>query len=149
MKDWKNEFNNMLKKALMSKDMVRANVIRMIKTDLTNHEIANNREELTEEQVDKVLLHAAKQRRESIEEFKKAEKLDRASEEEKELKILMEFLPEQMDAKELKKIINETAKELKPEGMKDFGKFMGAVMGKVKGKADGKMVQELVKKQLE
>ncbi|MBU1077766.1 MAG: GatB/YqeY domain-containing protein [Spirochaetes bacterium] len=148
MKNWKKELNDIVTKALKEKDTVTVNVIKMLKTDLTNEEIKNNREELKEEQVISVIQHAAKQRKESIEEYKKVNKPERAKEEEEELKILEKFLPDQLDAKKLEKIIDETLKEVKAEDMKDFGKAMGAVMQKVKGQADGKMVQDLVKKLL-
>ena len=148
MKDWEKELSDILKEALKKKDTIKVNVIKMLKTDLTNAEIENNRKKLKEEQVEKVIQHAAKQRREAIEAFKKAERPDRVKEEKKELKILMEFLPEQMDKKEVEKIVDKTIKEVKAKEMNDFGKVMGAVMNKVQGKADGRIVQELVRKKL-
>lgn len=148
MKDWKTELNNLLKEALKKRDSVKSSVLKMLKADLTNEEIKNNREELTEDQIDTVIRRAVRKRREAIEEFKKVERLERAEEEEKELKLLMEFLPEQLDEKELGNIIDETIKEINAESIKDIGKTMGIVMSKVKGKADGKMVQELVRKKL-
>ncbi len=148
MKDWKIELNNILNEALKSKNTVKISVIKMLKADLTNEEIKNNREKLNEEQVLSVIQHAAKKRKEAIEEFDKVGRTDRVNEEKKELEILKQFLPQQLNADKLEKIIDETIKEVKAENMKDFGKAMGAVMTKVKGKADGKMVQELVKKLL-
>lgn len=148
MKDWKTELTKILTKALKGKDTVKVNVIKLLKTDLINEEIKNNREELTKEQVDAVIQHSAKRCREAIEEFKKVGKLDRVKEEKKELKILMEFMPKQLDKKELIKVIDKTIKENKAKNMEDFGKVMGSVMGKVKGKAEGKLVQELVRKKL-
>ncbi len=148
MKDWKKELSDILKEVLKKKDTIKINVIKMLKTDLTNAEIENNRKKLKEEQVEKVIQHAAKQRREAIEAFKKAERPDRVKEEKKELKILMEFLPEQMDKKEVEKIVDTTIKEVKAKDMNDFGKVMGAVMKKVQGKADGNVVQVFVRKKL-
>ena len=148
MKDWKKELNDMLIKAMKDGDKVKTGVLKMLKTDLTNEEIKNNREELKEEQVDTVIQRAAKKRREAMEEFRKVDKMDRVKEEEDELKVLQEFLPEQMDEKEVEKVIDETIKAVGAEDMKDLGKVMGAAMGKLKGKADGKLIQELVKQKL-
>lgn len=148
MKDWKTELNNILNEALKNKNTVKISVLKMLKADLTNEEIKNNREKLNEEQVMTVVQHAAKKRKEAIEEFEKVGRTDRVNEEKEELEILKQFLPQQLDADKLEKIIDETIKEVEAENMKDFGKAMGAVMTKVKGKADGKMVQELVKKLL-
>ena len=148
MKDWKKELNDMFIKAMKDGDKVKTGVLKMLKTDLTNEEIKNNREELKEEQVDTVIQRAAKKRREAMEEFRKVDKMDRVKEEEDELKVLQEFLPEQMDEKEVEKVIDETIKAVGAEDMKDLGKVMGAAMGKLKGKADGKLIQELVKQKL-
>ena len=124
MKDWKTELTKILIKALKSKDTVKVNVIKLLKTDLTNEEIRNNREELTKEQVDAVIQRSAKRCKEAIVEFTKVKKLDRVKEEKKELKILMEFMPKQLDKAELIKIIDKTIKETKEKSMKDFGKIM-------------------------
>jgi len=148
MKDWKNEINEEIKNALKNKNEVRLRVMKMLKTELTNEEVKNNRKELTEEQVLQVIKKSAKNRRESIEEFNKVGKSDRAKEEEAELKILMEFLPEQLSEEEIEKIVDDTIKEVSAESIRDMGKVMSAVMPKVKGKADGKKVNEIVKAKL-
>ena len=148
MKDWKKEMAKLLKEAMMNKDTVRSGVLKMLKTDLTNEEIKNDRKDLTADQAMAVIQRAAKQRKDSIEEYRKAEKPDRVAEEEAELKILEEFLPEQLSEDAVKKIVEEAIKESGAEDMKDMGKVMGIVMGKVKGQADGKMVQDLVRSKL-
>ncbi len=146
-KDWKKEINDMIKDSLKGKDMMKANVVRMLKADLMNEEIKNNKE-LTEEQVMQVIQRAMKKRKESIEEYKKVNQEDRVREEENEMKILMQFLPEQLSEEDVVKIIEETFNEIQPMGMKDFGKVMSTVMQKTKGRADGKIINELVKKKL-
>lgn len=148
MKDWKKELNEILIKATKEKDTVRLNVIKMLKTDLTNEEIKNNREELKEDQIMAVIQRAVKQRKEAMEEYEKAGKEDRVKEEKDELTILMEFMPEQLDQNKLEEIVKETINETEAESMKDFGKVMGSVMQKVKGQADGKTVQDTVRKLL-
>lgn len=148
MKDWKKELQEQIKNALKSGNKVRLNVLKMLKTDLTNEEIKNNREELTEEQVNAVIQRAVKKRKESIEEFKKAGKEDRVLEEENELKILMEFMPEQLTEEELKKVVDGVIEKVKAQSMKDMGKVMKEVMSMVKGKADGKIVNQIVRGKL-
>ncbi len=148
MKNWKKKINDMLLQAMKNKETVKTLVLKMLKTDLINEEIKNNREELKEDRVMTVIQRAVKQRKEAITEYSNAEKMDRAKEEEAELNILIKFLPEQLDELKLEKIAKETIKEVGAESMKDFGKAMGTVMKKVKGQADGKMVQDVVKKLL-
>ena len=138
----------MMKEAIKNKDKTRLNVLRMLKTDLLNEEIKNNRQPLTEEQVNQVIMRNVKRRKESIEEFKKAGAEERVKEEEAELKILMEFLPEQLSDEELEEIINKAIEETGAETIKDLGKVMKLVMSKVKGRADGKKVNEMVRAKL-
>ncbi len=148
MKDWKKEINEQLKLAIKNKDTTRLNVLKLLKTELTNEEVKNEREELTEGQVIQVIQRAVKKRKEAIEEFRKVGQEERANEEEAELKILMEFLPEQLSREEIEKIVDEIIKETGAETMKDMGKVMSAVMPKVKGRADGKIVSEIVRNKL-
>ncbi len=147
MKEWKKEIDGLIKDSLKSRDRIKANVIRMLKADLVNEEIKQNKD-LTEEQVVQVIQRAVKKRKESIEEYKKVNQETRVQEEENELKILMPFLPEQLNEDEMIKIIDEIIREMQPVGMKDFGKVMSAVMQKAQGRAEGKMINELVKKKL-
>ena len=148
MKDWKKELNEILNTALKKKDTTRINVIKMIKSDLVNAEIENNRKKLKEDQVANVFQHAAKTRREAIAGYKKAKMPDRVKEEQKKLKVIMEFLPDQLDKKEIEKIVDKTRKEEKAKDIKDMGKVMGAIMKKFQGKVDGKIVQDLARKKL-
>ena len=82
------------------------------------------------------LAKEAKQRKDSIEEYKKANRHELVSKEEAELKILEEYLPEQMGEDEVKKIVEETITEAGATTIADMGKIMGALTPKLKGKAD-------------
>ncbi len=148
MKEWKKIIDKQIKQAIKEKDNIRLNVLKLLKTDLINEEVKNNRQTLEEEQIMRVIQRAVKKRRESIEEFKKVGQDDRAKVEEEELKILMEFLPKQLSEEEIEKIVNEAIKEANAETMKDIGKVMAIVMPKVRGRADGKIVSEIVKNKL-
>lgn len=147
MKEWKKEIDGIIKDSLKNKDMVKANVIRMLKADLVNEEIKQNKD-LTEEQVIQVIQRAVKKRKESIDEYKKVNQETRVQEEENELKILLPFLPEPLSEGEIVNMIDEIIKEIQPAGMKDFGKVMSAVMQKAQGRVEGKVINELVKKKL-
>ncbi len=145
MGELKDKILNDLKEAIKTQDKKRASVLKMLKTDITNEEIKNNREELNDEQIMTVIQRAAKQRRESIEEYKKAGQDHRAAEEQQELEIISVYLPEQLSETELKEIIEKVIADTNASSMKDMGKVMGKVMPLVKGKADGKLVNSIVK----
>lgn len=134
-----------LKESLKNKDTLRLNTIRSIINAIKNKEI-DLRRELEEEEIFGILNTLAKQRRESIEQYGKGGRQDLVEQETKELKIIKEYLPEQLSEEEIEKIVKETINELNATSMKDMGKVMKAVMPKVKGRADGKKVNEMVKK---
>jgi len=148
MKDIKSKLNEMLKEALKNKDQAKLNVIKLLKTSITNEEIKTGQKELNEEQIISVINREVKKRKEAIEEFKKVGKLERAEEEEKELNILLEFLPKQLTIEEIDKLIDNAINQTGAQSAKDIGKVMGFLMKEIKGKADGKLVNELVLKKL-
>ncbi len=90
-----------------------------------------------------------KQQKESLEEFKKADRQDLVADQEAKLKIAEEYAPKQMSNEEVQKIVDETISQVGAESMADFGKVMGAIMPKVKGQADGSVINQMVKKQLQ
>ena len=89
-----------------------------------------------------------KQRKESLEEFQKAGRQDLIDKTNNELKVVEKYMPKQLSADDVKKIVKETVQQVGAASMKDFGKVMGAVMPKVKGQADGKLVNQTVKETL-
>ena len=133
-----------LKEAMIAKDEQATGLFRLLKSALKNAEI-EKRAELEESDVVRVLEKEAKQRRDSIEQYRAGGREDLASHEEAELKVIEGFLPEKMSEEdvraEVKKIITDSA------GM-DFGRTMGVVMGQLKGKADGALVQKIVKEEM-
>jgi uncharacterized protein YqeY len=93
-------------------------------------------------------MKAAKQRKESIEQFEEGDRPDLAEKEKSELKIIDEYLPEMMDEEEVRKVVQEKIKAFGASGMQDMGKVMGPLMGQLKGKADGSIVSKVVKEEL-
>lgn len=136
-----------MKTAMKSGDKVRLETIRGLRSQIKNMEIDKGRS-LTEDEVIQVLNNAAKKRRESIEQFKLGNRFDRASEEQKELEIIQDYLPRQMTEKEIEDLVIDVMRNVNANSPSDMGKVMGAVMPQLKGRADGKLVQKIVQKKL-
>ena len=137
-----------MKDAMKARDKVRLGVIRGIKAQVMNAKVADGNHDLTEDQINDIIMKEIKQQKESLEEFQKADRKDLAEEQEAKLKIAEEYAPEQLSEAEVEKIVQETISQVGAESMADFGKVMGAIMPKVKGQADGSVINKLVKQQL-
>ena len=136
-----------MKSSLKSGDKERLSVIRMLISEIKKAQIDAKRE-LTDEEIIKILQKYAKQRKESIKQYREAGREDLAQKEEAELKVVSEFLPEALSEEEIEKIVEETIREVGASSMKDMGKVMKSVMEKVKGRADGSIVSKIVKEKL-
>jgi len=136
-----------MKAAMKAGDKLRLETIRGLRAQMKNYEIEKVRP-LTEEDETQVLLTAAKRRRESIEQFRLGNRLDRAAEEEKELAIIQEYLPKQMGEEEVTALVSQIILEVGASSLNDLGKVMGKLMPQVKGRADGKTVQRIVQQKL-
>jgi hypothetical protein len=130
--------------AMKARDELKVSTLRLVSSSIKNREI-DERKELDDEGVLAVLTTAAKQRRESIDQYEKGGRQDLADKEKAELDIIQEYLPQQLSKEEVAAFIKEAIAETGAAGAKDMGKVMKALMPKVKGKADGKLVNELVK----
>ena len=138
------DIESQLKNAMKAQDQARLMALRNIKSVLKNKAI-DARRDLNDDEVIQSLSTLAKQRKESIEAFKSGGRQDLVDKEEAELKIIEEFLPKQLSAEELEKLIREAIAETGAQGPKDMGKVMKALQPKVVGRADGKAVSERVK----
>ncbi|OGQ47760.1 MAG: glutamyl-tRNA amidotransferase [Deltaproteobacteria bacterium RIFCSPLOWO2_02_FULL_46_8] len=136
-----------LKQALRDRASLKVSCLRMVKAAVKNKEI-DLRAELNDTQVIGILTTLAKQRRESIEMFKKGNRPDLVQKEEEELAFIETYLPKQMDEAELTKIIEAAIAEVGAKAPIDVGKVMKAVMPKVAGRADGKAINAIVLKKL-
>ena len=103
---------------------------------------------MTEEEITSVVQKSAKQRKESIEAFEKANRDELASREKAELEVLKKYLPEQITGQEVERIVDEVISQTGAATIADMGKVMAGVMGKLKGQADGNLVSEIVAKKL-
>jgi uncharacterized protein YqeY len=134
-----------MKSALRGRETVRLSVLRGILSAFTNELVAKKRkpdEEIEDELALEVISRQAKQRKDSIEQFRKGGRVDLAEEEEAELKIIEEYLPKQMSEEEVKKIALKKKEEMGDKV--EMGKLMGALMQELKGKADGGVVKKVV-----
>lgn len=146
----KQKLQEELKQSMLAKDELRTSVLRLLLSAINYYEIQKGGAgySATEEDVLAVIQKEAKQRRDSIEEYKKAERQELADKEQKELNILQTFLPEQMGEEEVRAIVEQTITEVGASAMQDMGKVMGALNGKLKGKADMGTVSKIVREKI-
>src|SRR5215469_5962357 len=146
----KAELKEELKQAMLARDTEKTSTLRMVISALSYYEIEKGGAgyEATDEDVETVLQKQAKQRRDSIEQFKAGGRDELAEKETQELKLIESYLPQQMSEEEVKKLVDEAVASTGATSQSDMGKVMGALMPKVKGKADGSLVSRFVKEKL-
>jgi len=136
-----------MKTAMKSGDRDRLSVIRMLISEIKKVQI-DKKKELSDDEIIQVLQRYAKQRKESIKQYKEAGREDLAQKEEAELKVVQEFLPQPLSEEEIQKIVDQVIEETGASSIKDMGRVMKSVMEKIKGRADGSIVSSIVKKKL-
>ena len=132
-----------LKEAMKKGDKVRQSVIRLVRAEIQNAEIAQ-RKSLDDSGVIDVISKELKKRRESIVEFERGNRQDLAAQEKAELAILLEYLPPQMSRDEIEALARNIIAEIGARGPDDKGKVMARLMPQLKGKAEGRLVSEVV-----
>ena len=141
------EIKNKIKEAMMAKDSVRLETYRGMLAAFTNELVSKNRkpnEMLTDEEAITVITRLSKQRKDSIEQFKKGNREDLVKKEQAELAILETYLPKLMEKSEVEKIARAKKEELGINDSTKKGMLMSALMKDLKGKADGTIVKEAV-----
>lgn len=139
--------NNDLKEAMKNKEKVKLNVIRMLKSSIQMKKIEVGHD-LTDEEVIELISKQIKMRNESIKEFEKGNRNDLKEEYQNEIKILSEYMPEQMTMQEVEEIIKKAFEKIKPEGMKQMGLIMKEVTPQIKGRFDMSQVSQIIKEKL-
>ncbi len=142
------KINNDLKEALKAGNKVRLKTVRSIKALILEFEKSGTGKEFNEEEEIKLLSSAAKKRRESIEEYRKAGREDLASVEEAELNVIIDYLPQQLTEQEIETEVKAIAGEIGASGKANFPKLMQASIIKLKGQAEGKAIKAAVEKVL-
>lgn len=149
----KNRLEQNLKEAMKARDARRTSCIRMLKSRLLEREVALRSKHGADYRIDDAEAEAvistyAKQRRDSIEGYRQGGRDDLVADEQAELDIVLEYLPEQLTPDQLRTLIREAIEETGAQTVKDLGAVMKVVVPKVKGQADGKVVSQLVREAL-
>ena len=139
--------NNDLKECMKNKDSFKLSVIRMVKGAM-QLEKKDPRAELTDEEMIKVISKQIKMRNDAINEFKKANRQDLISQNEKEIEILNSYLPPKLSDEEVNKILDEAFSLVNPSSSKDMGKIMKEVSSRVAGRADMSVISTLIRERL-
>jgi len=140
----KEQLANDLRNALRSKDELRKMTLRLALAAIHNAEIAKG-SELSEEEVVVVIAKQVKQRRESIAQFDQGGRQDLVAQEQKELQILLEYMPPQLSEEEIRSRANEAIEQVGAASPAQMGDVMRVLMPQLKGKADGQVVSRIVK----
>ena len=137
-----------LKDAMKQKDTVRKNTVQLVRSGVLQIE-KDKKIELDDEGVIDVISKELKKRRDSMPDFIKSGRQDLIDELNKEIKVLLEYLPKQMTEEEIEELVKSAVNETGAATIKDMGKVMAYLTPKVKGRADNKTVSAFVKKMLQ
>ena len=145
--DYRSTIENGLKEALKKRDTIRVSVFRMLLTAIKNKEVEKIRP-LTDEEFFALIKTSIKQHKDSIESFKKGQRLELAEKEEKELEVLKEFQPSHLAEDEIAKEIEDAVVAVGAKDRKEMGKVIKFIMDKFPGRIDGKLLSAMVLKRL-
>ncbi|MEL7123787.1 MAG: GatB/YqeY domain-containing protein [Bacteroidota bacterium] len=137
-----------LKAAMKAKDKAALRGIRAVKAAILLAKTDGSGDEITPEKEIKLLQKLVKQRKDSVDQYVKANREDLAGVEREEIAIIEKYLPEQLSADELKEIITKVIEQAGATSMKDMGRVMGLASKELAGKADGKTISAVVKELL-
>ena len=141
------KINEDMKSAMRSKDSARLGAIRLLQSALKQKEV-DERIDLVDGDVLIIIEKMLKQRRDSIDAFKKADRQDLVEKEEFEVSVLIQYMPEPLEEGEIINIINQAIKNLSASSMKDMGAVMSAVKPELSGKANMADVSQKIKSKL-
>ena len=137
-----------LKTAMKEKDTLKKDTVQLIRSGILQYE-KDNKVELDDEGVMDIISKQLKSRRDSLPDFIKSGREDLIEKLNKEIEILLGYLPEQLSEDEIQKIVEEAIAATGAASVKEMGKVMGIVNPKLKGRADMIVVGALVKKLLQ
>jgi uncharacterized protein YqeY len=147
--NFQDQLNSKLKAAMREKNKVALESLRAIKSAILLLQTQSGAKETPDDtEITKLLQKLVKQRKESASIFREQGRVDLAVPEEAQIAIISQFLPEQLSAGEVEKVIDEVIQSVGATTMKDMGKVMGMANKQLAGKADGKLIAEIVKKRL-
>ncbi len=140
------QINDDIKAAMLAREKVALEALRGVKKEFLEAKTAKGSDgTLQDEQAVKIMQKMVKQRKETAQIYTEQNRPELAEKELAEADVIERYLPKQLDAAELEKILAELIAEIGASGPQDMGKVMGAATKKLAGKADGRMISELVK----
>jgi uncharacterized protein YqeY len=138
-----------IKKAMLARDKVRLEALRGVKKEFLEAKTAKGAsDELSDEAATAILQKMVKQRKDSAEIYTAQGRADLASDELAQLRVIQEFLPQQLSPEELESTVKSIISETGAQSMKEMGKVMGVATRQLAGKAEGRAISEMVKKLL-
>jgi len=144
MSSLRDQINNDMKAAMKAKETSKRDALRLLLSAFKQVEV-DERKELSDEDVSKIIQKQVKQRQDSAAQYKDAGRDDLLEKEESEIAFFMVYMPKQLDDAELEASVKEIIANVAATSMKDMGKVMGAASKQLSGKADGKRINECVK----
>lgn len=133
-----------LKNSMKEKNNLRKNVIQMVRAAILQVE-KDKGIEVSDEQIIEIMAKEVKKRKDSLDDYKKAERADLVSQIEEEINIISEYLPKQLSKEEVTEIVKQIVDEVGATTIKDMGKVMKAAKEKIGAASDGKTINEVVK----
>ena len=144
----KEKLLNDLKNSMKEKNVVRKNVIQMIRAAILQEE-KDKQIEVTDEQIIEIIAKESKKRKDALADYKKSGREDLINQIEEEIAIIAEYLPKQLSKEEITIIVKEVIKEVGATSMKDMGKVMKLAKEKIGAQSDGRTINEIVKENLQ
>ena len=136
-----------LKNSMKDKNIVRKNVVQMVRAGILQVE-KDKQIELNDEQIIEIIAKESKKRKDALADYEKSGRQDLIDEIKEEIEILAEYLPKQLSIEEVEKIVKEVIDEVGATSMKDMGKVMKSAKEKIGASSDGRTINEVVKKLL-
>ena len=148
----RNKIDEDYKQSIKNKDQQKIDTLRLIRSAIKDKDISSrtseNKEGINDAEILSLLINLIKQRKDSIEQFQKAKRDDLINNEQSEIEIIKEYLPQQKTEEETKKIINEIIKSNNLESIKDMGKLMSIIKNDYAGEVDMGLVGKIAKSKL-
>jgi len=136
--------NQDLKTAMLSKDVVVRDTIRMLLSEIKRYEI-DERVEADNSIITTLINKTVKQRRDSVEQFKNGGRDDLVQKEQEQLNVILRYLPAQLSEEEIQTLVQGGIDALSASSMKDMGKLMGHLKPQLEGQADMSVVSKIIK----
>ncbi len=136
-----------MKIAMRDKDSIKKNAVQMARAAVLQVE-KDKKVTLDDDGIIEIIAKEVKKRRDSVPDYEKGGRLDLVEDLNKEIEVLLQYLPQQLTEEELEVIVRQAIEDTGANSARDLGKIMQAVMPKIKGRADGKIINQIAKKYL-